>query len=172
MTTNSETQLDLGITLPQPRSLYLAGPFFNAEQISAIEKAEFLCEEYGVQCNSPRKFLVLKPRASWEERKLVFKKNLEMIQRSQIVLAMIDGWDTGTVWEMGYAHAIGRPVVTFTAKEGKMNVMLAQGCNGFLRDWEAVEKFLDGVYSGVVGGGDMDWEFNWEVAEAWMEDIF
>ncbi|MBX4215956.1 nucleoside 2-deoxyribosyltransferase [Candidatus Parcubacteria bacterium] len=182
-----EKQMELrDVVAPEPKSLYLAGPFFNDLQLRTIERVEEMCEEKKVVCNSPRKFLVLKPKASWEERKAVFLDNILKIQQSEIVLACLDNpWvdritgelipgnqapDTGTIWEMGYAHAIGRPVVCFTANSARMNVMLAQGCNGFLKNLGEVSEFLKGkeIQAGAFGV----WEFAWEVAEQWLAEIY
>ena len=155
---------------PVYKSIYLAGPFFDDQQLETVERVEQICEAVKVKCNSPRKFLVLKPKACWEERRLVFRDNLLKLQSSEIVLACLDGMDAGTLWEMGYAYAIGRPVVAFSANEmHKVNVMLAQGCRGFLYGLQAVEEFLLGVPGdGIVSPG---WDYDWELAEEWKAEI-
>ncbi len=177
-----EKQIELkDILLPDPKSIYLAGPFFNEPQIQTIEKVENLCDIYDVHCRSPRKFLVLKPKASWEDRKAVFQDNLLKIQQSAVMLACLDNPgadgtprppDTGTLWEMGYAYAIGRPVVGFTLGATKMNVMLAQGCAGFLQSIGDVGGFLEGKELGAQGLAAPWWDFAWEVAQAWRKDIY
>ncbi len=189
-----ERQIEIrDIIAPEPKSIYLAGPFFNEPQIKTLERIETLCEQFGVKCNSPRKFLVLKPHASWEERKLVFRDNLLKMQMSEIILACLDNPhvetyedgapkldiaptprppDTGTLWEMGYAYAIGRPVLPFTVGSKKMNVMLAQGCAGFLQSIGDVSAFLEGLKCEDPVCGKPEWDFNWEVAESWQKEIY
>jgi nucleoside 2-deoxyribosyltransferase len=166
---------------PERRTIYLAGPFFNQFQTGIIAHSEDICARAEIFCNSPRKFLVLKPKACWEERRQVFIHNLQKIQSSELMLACLDNldekgsWrppDTGTLWEMGYAYAIGRPVVAFTASgQEKINVMLAQGCRGFLSDLNKVEDFLNGI-NGKTEEGHPFWDYAWDVAEEWRKEIF
>ena len=162
------------------KAIYLAGPFFNPLQVALLEKIEKICEQAHVSCFSPRKFLVLPPRASWDVRREVFVDNLKKIEMSDLVFACLDNPeadgtprppDTGTLWEMGYAYAVGRPVVAFLEEGDRMNVMLAQGCAGFLKSFGDVLKFLGGKYLGKLGGGS-EFDFDWEVAQTWRKDIF
>jgi len=164
---------------PEYRSVYLAGPFFNSIQIDIIKRIEDLCDAMGILCNSPRKFLVLKPKACWEERGLVFRDNLLKIQSSGITLACLDNPDSkgnprppdpGTIWEMGYAYAIGRPVVAFSTDELlRINVMLAQGCRGFLRGLPEVGEFLEGHED--LNDKNSSWDYNWGIAQEWRKEI-
>lgn len=180
--TRNGGKMERDFATPKEKSLYLAGPFFNAPQVETIEKVESLCETIGLNCNSPRKFMVLKPDASLVERRATFLDNIQKIQESQIVFACIDNPrdvngamvdtppDIGTVWEIGYAYGIGRPVVCFTLRQRKMNVMLAQGCAGFLSNEVDIEAFLQGKEVQTIGFNI--WDFNWEIAEAWNKEVF
>ena len=44
----------------------------------------------------------------------VAPKDLEALEKSRAVFAIIDGLDTGTIFEAGYARAHAKPVVAFT----------------------------------------------------------
>lgn len=154
---------------------YLAGPFFTPEQIERITTVEGLCAYNGIEYLSPRKFAILKSGATMKERREVFENNLQSIRMSDVVLACIDGLDAGTLWEMGYAHGIEIqvPVVAYSFSGRKMNVMLAQGCRGFLDSYENIEKFLKGSYEGYAGvESGKSWDFNWEVAQQWLKEIY
>lgn len=53
--------------------------------------------------------------------------------------------DTGTVWEMGFAHALQRTIVGYTSKErgkGNLNLMLTQCCDGVLHGEEELRSYL------------------------------
>lgn len=55
--------------------------------------------------------------------------------------------DSGTVWEMGFAYSQGIPVQMFTTKpigEGRINIMLSQGCNGVIYGWDHLDAWLEG----------------------------
>ena len=54
--------------------------------------------------------------------------------------------DLGTVWEMGFAHALGKTVVMFTLqdrKEAKLNLMLTESASLVLYGWNELAEYLD-----------------------------
>lgn len=115
--------------------VYLAAPFFSPEQISLITSIENLCLELGIPAFSPRfgdaalkmnEMLAKKEVPSLELKNEVFKDNWSNINNAPFMIAVIDGRDTGVVWEMGYAFKANVPIITFTDKNFGMNLMLAQ----------------------------------------------
>jgi nucleoside 2-deoxyribosyltransferase len=154
--------------------VYLAGPFFTPEQNQVLTEVEQLCSKNSLDFISPRKFMILEPKASLADRKLVFDKNVETIKQADLILAYTDGYDAGTVWEMGFAFGINKPVIGYTFTGKTMNVMLANSCKGFLQNQEQVVKFLEGrihKYAEYESTG-MAWDFNWEVAQQWLKNIY
>lgn len=146
--------------------VYLAGPFFNAEQLGAIERIESLLTDAGVEFYSPRKHLILKPQAPMKDRKKVFDENMTAISECNLILACTEWPDSGTVWEMGLAYGLHIPVVGFTQKADKINVMLAQGCSGFLTSEASLIKFLNGRYESIW------FDYDWEETKQWLKNIF
>jgi nucleoside 2-deoxyribosyltransferase len=65
--------------------------------------------------------------------------------------------DTGTVWEMGLAYAIPRPIVIYTERppEAGLNLMLTQGTMGVVRGLDELDRFLN--------NGTIDWN----IPQAW-----
>lgn len=51
--------------------------------------------------------------------------------------------DTGTVWEMGFAFAVKKPVILFTLADSirSLNLMLTQSCVGVLPGYKALRQF-------------------------------
>lgn len=138
---------------PMHHKIYLAGPFFNEEQIHVAGAVEALAERSGVDYFSPRLRCCCPPNANFTQRALSFDMNITAIEQSDLVLARIDDFDAGTMWEMGYAFRCKRPVYAYTMVEGRgLNLMLAQSCKGFLRGLNQIEAFLGST--GLV---------NWEV---------
>lgn len=149
--------------VPPRRKLYLAAPFFTPTQLERVNAIENLCEGFNIECFSPRKFMILKPMASEQEREAVFNDNLTKIGYADLVLAIVDDPDTGTHWEMGYARGIMTPVVAVCLSSRKINVMLAQSCVGVLNSIEEVEIFLKGDSAG---------DFAWAATTKWNKEIF
>jgi nucleoside 2-deoxyribosyltransferase len=59
-------------------------------------------------------------------------------------LAVIDDFDAGVIWEMGYAHARGKSILGYSDIEGRgLNVMLAGCCNlGFVNGRSALTDIM------------------------------
>lgn len=50
--------------------------------------------------------------------------------------------DTGVVWEMGFAYALGKPIVAYTHGVKKPNLMLAQCCMALVSTPEKLRDFV------------------------------
>lgn len=125
---------------------YLAGPFFNEEQKEVMGRIEEHCKKIGLEVYSPRLENFCPPNAPPETRKETFINNVRNLDRREceFVLARIDDFDPGTMWEIGYSFAISQDVFAFTTVAGRgLNLMLAQSCNGFLQGLPEVMKFLE-----------------------------
>lgn len=161
--------------------IYLAGPFFNEEQVSTQAILEGMCNELGWPAFSPRLECFCPPNATKEQQDATFNMNVEHVKKAPLVIARIDDFDTGTIWEMGLAFAYGTPVVAYTTMpEGRgLNLMLARGCVGFLQGLGKVHEFLKGT---PAGHKPLAKEYctlmstkgrvpNWAVATSWKKEI-
>ena len=109
--------------------VYLAGPFFNEEQLERISYIETKLDMYGLDVFSPRHASLIKPGCSKEDMIETFKGNVTHIDKADLVLAVLDGNDTGTIWEAGYAYAKQVPTIYFNEtrpKDKGPNLMLAE----------------------------------------------
>lgn len=123
--------------------IYLAGPFFTTAQLATAVVAEEACNAAGVDAFSPRLKCCCPPNASMAQRKASFDMNTEAIKQCDLVLACIDDFDAGTMWEMGFAFALKKPVYAYTLVPGRgLNLMLAQSCAGFINGVPQLTKFL------------------------------
>ena len=137
---------------PMRHKVYLAGPFFNQEQIEVQDRVEKLAEKAKLDYFSPRLRCLCAPDASFAQRKYTFDMNVNAIELADLVIARIDDFDPGTMWEIGYAYRSKRPVYAYTTVPGRgLNLMLAQSCKGFLCGFDEIEKFMG-------KDGWVDWE--------------
>lgn len=92
--------------------IYLAAPLFSeAERIYNHQLADLLAQNL---------FDVYLPQEAGDDSDLretaeqynLFCRNLQALRDADIIVAVIDGADadSGTAWEMGYAHALNKPV--------------------------------------------------------------
>ena len=105
------------------KKIYIAGfDVFEPDSIKIGKRFVKLCEEYG--------FIGLYPLDNvidfnQEKNKIaqdIYKANVNLIKQSDIVIANINAFrgkeaDSGTIWECGYASALGKKVFGYMKKE-------------------------------------------------------
>ena len=122
--------------------IYLAGPFFSLAQLWLVEEARNTFLAMGLRVFSPYHDV---GHGSAED---VVHKDLDAIHECELMFAIGDGLDSGTVFEMGYAKALGKPVVMYTENESEEDKKMMEGSHCILCDdfvtaiyrmvWEAV----------------------------------
>jgi len=92
----------------------------------------------------------IEPHAPLAVQKQVFERDLRMIEKCEAVVAVLDDFDAGTVFEMGYAYALKKPIITcFWVMPERLNLMIAQSattfCEGIEQTVEAVRSLEEGT---------------------------
>lgn len=110
--------------IPQGQ-IYLAGPFFNVGQQWVIDETRGALRDMGFNVFSPIHD-VGEGLASD-----IASADLDALKRSRIVLAILDGLDSGTLFEVGYARARGIPVVAVAEDVPPPTLTMIEGseCN-------------------------------------------
>jgi len=118
--------------------VYLAGPFFDLAQVWMVEQTRSNLLSMGLRVFSPYHDIGL---GSAEE---VVVKDLEGIQQSDLLLALTDGLDPGTIYEIGYARALDKPVIVYSErhKDESLKMMEGSGCT-------LCENYTTALYSTV-----------------------
>jgi nucleoside 2-deoxyribosyltransferase len=104
--------------------IYIAGPFFNYSQLSVVEEMANLFSNAGLTVFSPYHDVGFGHAAH------IAKKDLDALCASRIVVACLDGFDPGTVFEVGYARAKGIPVLVYSPNLSEQNatMFVGSGC--------------------------------------------
>jgi nucleoside 2-deoxyribosyltransferase len=135
------------LSLPFPAPLvYLAGPdVFAPEPLARGLALKALCAQWGFEGLYP---LDGEPAPQGPEQSLsIWRANCALIDRAEAVLANLRPFrgaepDSGTVWEVAYAHARGKPVVGYLpdarAQRDRLAVLAPGGVDS--EGW-AVEDF-------------------------------
>jgi len=117
------------------KNVYSAGGFFNDSQNELLEKVgEKLKQNPTVgEVYLPEMHQAVGEFGSLEWKLQTFNADIVAIQNSDVVVAAItdDSPDSGTIWEIGYAIGIGKPVVLYTDSD-KTNLMLAMSIQLFI----------------------------------------
>lgn len=163
----------------KPLTIYLAGPFFNEDQVATIKKLETLLESLGFDVYSPsrdgQKLDI--STDSPELRAEVFDDNVKHLSSSDIIVAVIDDKDTGTVWEMGcrYGRWLDRyncldkklaqkddtrtdcpMIITYTDHDYGVNLMLTESIACHCKGVAELEVYLKRVQDQGVAAVERD----------------
>ena len=131
--------------------IYLAGPFFNEKQLETIQLIEKEFDKHGIDYFSPRKgggsIAHLPLEEKKKESKRIYDSNVEEMVKANILFAVVDGRDTGTVYEMGYFKCLTvatpkpRYSITYTNENFGLNIMLKESVDAHVVGQEELEKF-------------------------------
>jgi nucleoside 2-deoxyribosyltransferase len=108
-----------------PGLIYLAAPFFNLGQRWVVEEARHALIALGAQVFSPLHDVGVSGRAD-----AIAEADLEGLRRCSAVLAIADGEDAGTMFEIGYARSRGIPVVALAEapRSEALTMVAGSGC--------------------------------------------
>jgi nucleoside 2-deoxyribosyltransferase len=118
-----------------PRPVYLAGPFFTMSQRWLIGEVRDALLGAGAPVFSPFHDVGI---GAAED---VVAADLAALDKCSVVLALLDGGDEGTLFEVGYARARGTPVIGFVQNESPEAVKMLAGTDCLL-----VGDFSTAVY--------------------------
>jgi hypothetical protein len=118
--------------------IYLAGPFFAPHQLSAIEETRVHLLQQGAKVFSPYHDVGLGAPS------FVADADLEALQRCDAVFALLGDYDPGTVFEVSFARALGKPVVAVLGPTGSENttMFVGSGC-------EVFDDYVSAIYNAV-----------------------
>lgn len=132
--------------LPHPtgrRKVYLAGPFFNLTQRWLVEEARSQLLAQGLEVFSPLHEIGPGPA------EIVAEADLRGLHECDRLLALVDGGDVGTIFEVGYAKANEIPVVAFSQNMPEEDLKMLAGTDCII-----VKDFVTAIYetSWLPGG--------------------
>ena len=109
---------------PTSGRIYIASPFFNLGERWVVEEVRNQLLHLGVEVFSPLHDVGVGPG------EIVAKQDLEGLDRCDVVLAILNGGDAGTIFEIGYAVARGTPVVALAqnVRPEDLKMPIGSGC--------------------------------------------
>ena len=132
--------------------VYFASPWFTPEQEEREERLKAKLRSLGFVVHSPKEEAVCGAISDEGTRERIFRGNVRAINDCDIVFAITDGKDMGTIWEAGYAYGINTysnlydagpiKIVYYceTLGDGLFNLMLAQSGDIIITKFEDVDK--------------------------------
>lgn len=117
-------------------SIYLAAPFFTLAQRWLVEEMRRCLHMLGARTFSP-----IHDVGTHGGPQFIADRDLKGLESCDAVLAVVDGEDAGTLFEIGYARKLGIPVVALSEspKPESLTMLLGTGC-------ELTEDFTTAIY--------------------------
>jgi len=119
----------------EPGQIYLAGPFFSYTQRWLIGEFYQALKSEGVMLFSPLHDV------GYGKASDVTDPDLDGLRASKVMLAVVDGLDSGTLFEVGYAVAMGKKVVAYVQNESREALQMLEGTH-----CDIEEDFTTAVY--------------------------
>ena len=103
------------------RKVYLAGPFFNMGQMWLINHCKVCLEAAGFDVFSPYHEIGIGPA------EVVASADIEALDECDVVYALFDDHDPGTLFEIGYAIKANKPVIVYSEKSTDEHLKMYEG---------------------------------------------
>lgn len=118
--------------------VYLAGPFFTLAELWMVGQARRDLQAMGLEVFSPYHDVGL---GSADD---VVEKDLEGVRKCDVLFAIGDGLDSGTIYEIGYARALNKPVIFYAENESEQDRKMMEGSDCIISD-----DYVSGIYQVV-----------------------
>ncbi len=133
---------------PSTPRVYVAGPLFTPGQRALLEAIDALCREVGFDTYLPHRDAGVFDRDG--DSRPFFEGDVRALEAAALVVAVLDGCDvdSGTAWEMGYAYALGRPVLGYLSDvriarpQTQINPMIYHSLQGLATDEAGLRALL------------------------------
>lgn len=134
--------VDMSDTENTQYDFYVAGPFFDPEQAASMERLERVLESHGKT--------LFKPRFASQIEEVgpegCFADDIAGINASDAIIANLMDEDVGTMFEIGYAYALGKTVYGYRDEltpMDRVNLMVARAVTMVFAGPDDLAKYLE-----------------------------
>lgn len=118
--------------------MFIIGPFFTVAEEEFMLKVKESLEKKEYKVKTPLDIGYVK-----DGSEVLFKEDLEFIDQSDIIVAILDGLDPGTMCEIGYAKAIEKRIIgLWTDKERRIDPFVEWLCTKVVKEISEVERYI------------------------------
>ena len=143
--------------------VYLASGWFSPEWLEEVENIKSIFEKHGIRYFSPKDENLCDNDASESMQDQIFKGNIHHLHECDWMLCNTRNKDMGSIFEAGYFHKLGKPIIYFCAglpPGAQFNLMLAASglavwtsiddLRRYLEDCIGMETLLQHRYRGAI----------------------
>lgn len=100
------------------KQVYLASPFFSLSELILVDKIRYALLSFGVKVFSPFHDIGLGEAIS------IAKKDIEGIKNSDVIFAVLDNLDSGTLVESGFSMAYNKKIIGYHRTCDEKNLLM------------------------------------------------
>ncbi|MCG5492573.1 MULTISPECIES: PfkB family carbohydrate kinase [Klebsiella] len=119
--------------------VYLAGPIFNLAQLWIVEQARNNLIDMGLEVFSPYHDVGLS-----NDKNFIYDEDVIGLNNSDMVFAILDGLDSGTIFEIGFASAKGKKIIIYNESVDDKDLVMFSGSETFI-----INDFVSAIYKTV-----------------------
>lgn len=123
------------ISLPKTKNIYLAGPFFSLSDRWIVNEALQAFSSFRQQVFSPFHTLGICDDTE------AAKKDLDAINSCDLVFAILNNLDPGTLFEIGYARSLNKEVIIYSETISERDLFMLNGS-----DCKIFDDFSTAIY--------------------------
>lgn len=123
-------------------SVYIAAPFFTVAERWLVELCRTALLDLGAKVFSPLHDV------GWGPPQFVAPADLAGLRQADSVLALLDGLDSGTVYEVGHASALGIPIIGLLSDKRSCDPTMIVGTGARIHD-DPSSAVYDAIWQGV-----------------------
>ena len=120
------------------KTIYLAGPIFTLSNLLLIDKIRDVFLNMGINVFSPYHDVGI------GNQKDIAIKDLEGIDNADAIFAIIDGLDSGTLIELGYAMAKNKKIIGYNKNENSDSLLMLKAAN-----YTSFEDLTSAIYNTI-----------------------
>jgi nucleoside 2-deoxyribosyltransferase len=127
------------------KKCYIASGWFSPEWMAELESLKATLDRNGLRYFSPKDEAICESDAALDRQKSIFDGNVNAIRDCDWMLCNTRNKDMGSIFEAGYMHALGKPIVYFSAglpPGAQFNLMLAQSGVAVCTSIEDLDAYL------------------------------
>ena len=143
--------------------VYLASGWFSPEWLEELESIKTTLDRLGLDYFSPKDENLCKPDDDESTQDQIFNGNIQGMEECDWMICNTRNKDMGSIFEAGYFHKLGKPIVYFCAglpPGAQFNLMLAASgiavctsvgqLKSYLRDCIPANRLLELRYKGAI----------------------
>ena len=145
------------------KKCYIASGWFSPAWLEELENIKSILDDLNLDYFSPKDENLAKPDDAVSIQDSIFDGNIKGMEECDWMICNTRNKDMGSIFEAGYFHKLGKPIVYFCAglpPGAKFNLMLAasgacvcthlEDLRGYLKDSIGSEKLIEARFKGMI----------------------